>query len=607
MSIWTAKVDGVDKVMADHINRLQNEKLDKDLVNFIFPEDYGALGGGHDDTAAIQAALNAAGSIPVLVSHSSFLTSKLTISSNQTLVLDVGVVLTGAAGLNDDLLVNSNPFGNTNIEVIGGTWHGNGANNTTDNHYVMLFTNVTNLTLRDFFVIQTAPTTGDVGIDHTQWSIDLLGCSHVTVDIIDLTNASSQGLMVTNGDHVTINESNFHDIYNSGVDLTDAPYSKVTNNLFSNTGADCSVLGFNARHGVVSGNIIEGGTGLGITIGHPAHPADYTSVIGNTVKDNDHAGIFVQNAIGASVTGNTLYNNGKSGASQMEAGIWIASSSAGCVVVGNTLFSNFTGIYIAGPETSVTGNNVESSGDWGIFVNSNNNIVDGNIVKNGADIGIYLNSIVSNIISNNRCFDDQTPKTQTYGIYSYNAGTTHLGNIIANNNVSGNLVLGYQSAMGDIASNNILDDANPMQSTVLTNDIATQAGSDVILRFLQAQSTGAKGTGSAEIRAIKLNTFIYGDAATLDAGLAFCTEDDNILGERVRITNDGKVGINDIAPAEKLDVAGNANVTGVYKVADVQIIGAQGAAVADATGAGDVVAQLNALLARVRAHGIIDT
>ena len=40
---------------------------------------------------------------------------------------------------------------------------------------------------------------------------------------------------------------------------------------------------------------------------------------------------------------------------------------------------------------------------------------------------------------------------------------------------------------------------------------------------------------------------------------------------------------------------------------NVQVLGAQGAAVADATGAGDVVAQLNTLLARLRAHGLIST
>lgn len=39
----------------------------------------------------------------------------------------------------------------------------------------------------------------------------------------------------------------------------------------------------------------------------------------------------------------------------------------------------------------------------------------------------------------------------------------------------------------------------------------------------------------------------------------------------------------------------------------VQLLGAQEAAVADATGAGDVVAQLNSLLAKLRSHGLIAT
>lgn len=44
-----------------------------------------------------------------------------------------------------------------------------------------------------------------------------------------------------------------------------------------------------------------------------------------------------------------------------------------------------------------------------------------------------------------------------------------------------------------------------------------------------------------------------------------------------------------------------------YSIGATQVVGGQGAAVADATGAGDVVAQLNALLARIRAHGLIAT
>jgi len=42
-------------------------------------------------------------------------------------------------------------------------------------------------------------------------------------------------------------------------------------------------------------------------------------------------------------------------------------------------------------------------------------------------------------------------------------------------------------------------------------------------------------------------------------------------------------------------------------VNSIQVVSDQEAAVADATGAGDVVAQLNALLARLRSHGLIAT
>jgi hypothetical protein len=49
------------------------------------------------------------------------------------------------------------------------------------------------------------------------------------------------------------------------------------------------------------------------------------------------------------------------------------------------------------------------------------------------------------------------------------------------------------------------------------------------------------------------------------------------------------------------------DVDGVLKIEGVQVVGAQGAAVADATDAATAITQLNALLARMRAHGLIDT
>lgn len=44
---------------------------------------------------------------------------------------------------------------------------------------------------------------------------------------------------------------------------------------------------------------------------------------------------------------------------------------------------------------------------------------------------------------------------------------------------------------------------------------------------------------------------------------------------------------------------------GEVQVNGTKVLGARGAAVADATGAGDIIAQFNALLARCRAHGLI--
>lgn len=54
-----------------------------------------------------------------------------------------------------------------------------------------------------------------------------------------------------------------------------------------------------------------------------------------------------------------------------------------------------------------------------------------------------------------------------------------------------------------------------------------------------------------------------------------------------------------------LSVTGNFGVSGYYTVAGTQVVGPRGAAVADATNATDVITQLNALLARCRAHGLI--
>ena len=63
--------------------------------------------------------------------------------------------------------------------------------------------------------------------------------------------------------------------------------------------------------------------------------------------------------------------------------------------------------------------------------------------------------------------------------------------------------------------------------------------------------------------------------------------------------------INDFTQASV--ISGGLNVTTKYQVGGTQVVGAQGAAVADATDAASAISQLNLLLARCRTHGLIAT
>jgi len=79
---------------------------------------------------------------------------------------------------------------------------------------------------------------------------------------------------------------------------------------------------------------------------------------------------------------------------------------------------------------------------------------------------------------------------------------------------------------------------------------------------------------------------------------------------QVLLETAGHVSINtgDIKiTAGNVVVSGIVNTASSYYVDDIQVVGNQEAAVADATGAGDVVAQLNTLLSRLRSHGLIST
>ena len=75
-------------------------------------------------------------------------------------------------------------------------------------------------------------------------------------------------------------------------------------------------------------------------------------------------------------------------------------------------------------------------------------------------------------------------------------------------------------------------------------------------------------------------------------------------GDTYRVMTSGY----EVAPVQyspDLVCARDVSCGGGLKIGGIQVMGPQGAAVADATGTGDVVAQLNTLLARARDAGWI--
>jgi len=79
--------------------------------------------------------------------------------------------------------------------------------------------------------------------------------------------------------------------------------------------------------------------------------------------------------------------------------------------------------------------------------------------------------------------------------------------------------------------------------------------------------------------------------------------------QSLNILNNGNVGVNDVAPAEKLDVTGNINVTGVLKIDDVQVVSNRviDARCDDTIDSGDATTDgvIDALRDAMIAHGLI--
>lgn len=114
--------------------------------------------------------------------------------------------------------------------------------------------------------------------------------------------------------------------------------------------------------------------------------------------------------------------------------------------------------------------------------------------------------------------------------------------------------------------------------------------------------------GSDSVVDVSSNTFVNSNGVTI-RGYGFNTLSGYAQDLAIRTRGGGTNCVSflaaDGAGIGSLSNAGAMNVSSGYSVGGTQVVGVQGAAVSNATGTGDIVAQFNMLLSRLRAHGLI--
>jgi parallel beta-helix repeat protein len=200
----------------------------------------------------------------------------------------------------------------------------------------------------------------------------------------------------------------------------------------------------------INGN--SAGQGLGTYVGINLVNC-WNAKITNTyiINCRSHA-ISILDSRFVKISGNTIVGNNGDGVQLWNKGDYGVGLYS-CEVSNNFIENNSdTGIVsIRAAANKILGNTVISSGENGILLDcATQNIVDGNFVIASSRVtatrsGIVLQNVTyaeatkNNIITNNRCYDWGTPKTQYWGIFEWDNATS---NIISNNDCQDNLVNG---------------------------------------------------------------------------------------------------------------------------------------------------------------------
>lgn len=331
-------------------------------------------------------------------------------------------------------------------------------------------------------------------------------------------------------------------------------------------------LGWGVANGIISRNRVHDITGspnsYGITVtrGNGASLSTDPRSINIVIENNVITDIPVWNGIdthggtNVAIRGNTLLRVNKP--------IWVVPASSGATetwaakdvaIIGNTLDSGVT----------------DGSEDVGIVVSGAASGV-GAVVEYAENVTVVANTI--------RGYGDETAST---------SGGIQL-EFVRNYVVSGNSLV-------EPSPNGIVLKSDCPGGTVVGNDVQDAWSDTFLSRCLRVQDDSVTATivgnrlttGAKSATNVNSNGLIVVSGAASVALTVIGNDFTAATGDEIIDQPTGSIVVNDL-------YAGIA-------VNGTQVLGDQGAAVADATDAASVITQLNALLARCRAHGLIAT
>lgn len=404
----------VSEIIADQ-QKAANGNINKDIWGGLFynVKVYGAKGDGStDDTAAIQAAIDAAfaaGGGIVYFSPGTYLSGRLTIYSNITLEGSRKQLsqLKLKNGVNDHFLVNSDSLGgNSNIQILNLKIDGNKANQTGSG-FGIYFDKVTDIFIEQVYV----------------------------------TNAKSHGIDVRNGSNAFI--SNCYAVSNggNGINLNNMDYADVASCLSDGNSDNGIYLENTASYCTISDNISinNGKSGFSIPLDSPSTGV---SISDNISAYNDFHGFEIQGS-NIAVDGNISAYNGANGSHQ--------------------------GILVNGTRNTITGNEILYNFGVGIDLgNCNQCLVDGNMVEVNGGIGIEVNSSRDSVVSNNQVIANGRVDNTLAGIMVWG------NNQFVGINSTNNIVTGNRVTNAGIASRQkygIRVDPNTSNNMIKDNDV----------------------------------------------------------------------------------------------------------------------------------------